>query len=254
MKKVSVLVMLFVAVFTRSEGQSMLKVRLKDNTQQITVAVDGRYFNKRGTSITVGDLPYGTHNLKIYAVVYNRRGRGHEELVYNDAVKTYNGMLSTLIFDLATGNRELQETEMGSYVASHSLPVPPPPANTNAEDNTQDNTVYDDNNSSSGPVATPVAMGTLTDEKAQSLKTKVAAKATDTQKMTVLKDELKNEKISTVQVADMMDWFSFEASKLDFAKWAYSITEDKEYYSDLIAKFTYKNYQEDLDKFIKGKP
>ena len=250
MKKVFVLVMVLITGLTRSEGQSMLKVRLKDNTQQITVAVDGRYFNKRGTSITVGDLPYGNHNLKIYAVIYNRRGRAREELVFDDAVKTYNGMLSTIIFDMETGSKDLQETEMSTYVANHSLPVQQPANNTdNAQ---QDNTAYDDNNTSS-PVAIPVAMGTLTDEKTQAIKTKVAAKATDTQKMTVLKDELKNEKISTVQVADMMDWFSFEASKLDFAKWAYSITADKEYYSDLEAKFTYKNYQEDLDKFIKAK-
>jgi Domain of unknown function (DUF4476) len=68
--------------------------------------------------------------------------------------------------------------------------------------------------------------------------------------MNLLKDELKNDKITTYQVSNIMDWFSFETSKVDFAKWAYNITLDKKYYRDLENKFSYKSYQDDLDKFI----
>ncbi|MCW3120654.1 MAG: hypothetical protein JWQ38_146 [Flavipsychrobacter sp.] len=262
MKKLFFLLVIIIFVsFTKSMAQSMLKVRLKDNTQQISVAVDNRFFNKRGTSITVGDLPYGSHNLKIYSVVYNRRGKGREELVYEGNVKTYNGMISTFIFDTETGSNSMQEMEMSAYKAEHPIPGAGQydtrsnnyDTRNNNDQNNQDNSVADNSVNSSLPVASPMATGTLTDDKTTTLKKKVAEKTTDTQKMGLLKDELKKEQITTAQVADIMDWLAFEASKVDFAKWAYDITVDKEYYTDLENKFTYKNSQDDLDKFIKSK-
>ena len=69
--------------------------------------------------------------------------------------------------------------------------------------------------------------------------------------MNTLKDGLNGEKITTDQVSVMMDWFNFEATKVDFAKWAYPNTVDKENFISLENKFSYKNYQDDLDKFIK---
>jgi len=71
--------------------------------------------------------------------------------------------------------------------------------------------------------------------------------------MKVLKDALANETFVTYQVGNMMDWFSFESSKVDFAEWAYTKTVDKENFTDLENKLTYKNYRDDLDKFIKSK-
>ena len=48
----------------------------------------------------------------------------------------------------------------------------------------------------------------------------------------------------------MMDLFTFEATKVEFAKWAYQITVDTEYFIDLESKFAYKTSQDDLDKFL----
>ena len=273
MKKLFVVLLFLASGITKSMGQSMLKVGLRDNTTQISVSVDNRYFNKKGTSITVGELPFGRHSLKIYTLVYDRRGRGHEDVIYEGTVKTYNGMITILVFDPTTEATDLQETEIDVYMASH------PASNrgrfsgtsqgdydsqyskngtdNNGMNNSNQNNATNNNKAieeSSAPVAIPIAaekLGTLTDTKTEDLKKKVAAKATDTQKMTLLKDELKNEKVTTNQVADIMDWLTFDASKVEFAKWAYSITADKEYFSDLESKFSYKTSQDDLDKFIK---
>jgi hypothetical protein len=96
------------------------------------------------------------------------------------------------------------------------------------------------------------AQGTVTDAKMDDLKTSVAAKATDIEKTKLLKEELKNDKITTAQAGIIMDWFIFESSKVDFAKWAYNITVDKDYFPDLENKFQYKASQDDLDQFIKS--
>lgn len=261
MKKLLFVLMIIAAGGTRSTAQSMLKVGLRDNTTQISVSLDDRHFNKRGTSITVGDLPYGVHYVKIFALEYDQRGRGFEEVIYKGRVKTYNGMITLLTFDPVADQASLQEMEIGAYTATHSSStngkfsgdVPSeqaaPVADVNM-DNTQNGT-----NADGSPVASPIGpekFGTLTDAKLNEIKKKVAAKPTDTQKMTILKDGVKDEKVTTNQVGDMMDWFIFESSKVEFAKLVYASTVDKEYFFDLATKFAYKASQEDLDKFLQG--
>ena len=239
MKKL-LIILITIVCFANAEGQSMVRVHLTDNTP-INVAIDGRYFNKRGTGVTVGDLPPGRHRLQIYAVSQNRSGKAFEEVIYEGKVKTFNGMVTLFTYDPASGGVDIQEQDINAY--SSNLP----PA-THGQ--------YDNNGNDAASYASPVApgkSGTLTDTKIDMLKTKVTAKNTDTEKMKILKDGLKDEKMTTNQVGVMMDWLGFESSKVDFAKWAFDNTIDNEYFTDLDAKFTYKNYQDDLDKFIQSK-
>ncbi len=251
MKKL-LIVLLIIAGATISEAQTMLRVHLTDNTA-VNVAVDGRYFNKRGTGVTVGDLPPGRHMLQIYAASQDRRGRTFQEVIYEGKVKTYNGMITLFTYDPASDGIDVQEQEISAY--SSNLP-PAAQGQGQYQDNGNNGYVNNDNGNDVQPNISPVApekLGTLTDTKVDALKTNVASKNTDTEKMKLLKDGLKDEKMTTAQVGAMMDWFGFESSKVDFAEWAYSNTVDNEYFSDLDAKFTYKNYQDDLDKFIQSK-
>lgn len=222
----------------------MLRVQLADNSP-FTISVDNRYFNNRGTSITVGDLPRGRHRLQIFSYKEGRRGRGYEDEIYSGIVKTHDGMITMFGFDPYSGGTQVSEQPMGEY--SQGLPPQAGDQQQPPADNYQ--------NQSSQPVASPAPqkMGSLTDAKIDQLKTNVASKKTDTEKMNLLKDQLKNEQLTTNNVADIMDWFSFESTKVDFAKWAYNITIDREYYTDLENKFTYKNYMDDLDKFIRSR-
>ncbi len=274
---------LMAAAAIKCDAQSMLRVSLRDNTQ-ISVSVDERHFRKHGTSVTVGELPYGGHSLKIYAYLYDRWGRRTESLIYSGRITTYNGMVSVLVFDPRNGSREIKEVDIDEYMASHPSSntgrmggVPgdydsrfskgqdmndPYGARRNSgqepyndvRDNGVTNSNSNDNGLSSTPAASPVSqekIGTMTGEKMNGLKTKVSAKTTDTQKLALLKEELKDEKLNTDDIADMMDWFSFEASKVEFAKWAYPQVVDKEYYGDLDGKFSYKSSQDDFNNFLK---
>ena len=257
MKNIFLISALLVIGITCASAQSMLKVRLADNSK-LNVEVDGRYFNKTGTSVTVGDLPPGRHRFAIYTLVQDRRGRGRQESVYSGKVVTHGGYVTVFTYDPNTGETNVQELDINSYQQN----MPPqangsggydqrntPQVNNNNNDYGNDNKYVNP----SSPVASPVpadAIGTLTDDKINVLKTKVAAKKTDTEKMNVLKDDLKDEKITTDQVALIMDWFNFESTKVDFAKWAYANTVDKENFANLDSKLSYKNYEDDLNKFI----
>ena len=264
MKKIIILIALVMLGIAGANAQSMLKVRLADGSR-INISLNGRYFNKQGQTITVGDLPPGRQHLKIFRIAQNRWGRGYEELVYQGPVRTNYGMVTVFEYDPYTRMTDVQELEMNRN-------TPPPshmngePGNTaNMENNGRgitDNIPQNEANAVQAPLppgtpaASPIAegkTGSLTETKLQKLKSKTEAKATDTEKMKVLKDGLKNEQITTYDVSLMMDWFLFESSKVDFAAWAYNITVDHELYQDLDAKLKNNSSKGDLDNFIKSK-
>jgi hypothetical protein len=255
-------------------------VHLTDNSP-ITVSVDGRYFNKRGTSVTVGDLPPGTHTLRIYGG-RSAYGRGGSELVYKGRIPTAMGQKTDFMYDPYSGNGTARNEEIGSYnngQANGSNYHSNEPdrsgddvyGRSNSNNNNTDNNSYAPqnnagdippttttppaNNNSDMPVASPVIVdeGSMTTGRTSKLKSKVTSKKTDTEKLKVLKEELKNERVTTYQVSVMMDWLSFESSRLDFAKWAYDITGDKEAYSGLGAKFSYKESEKELNDFLQTK-
>lgn len=260
MNRIAVILMILLPGFTNASAQSMLRVRLADNSQ-LNVSVDNRYFNKRGTAITVGELPYGRHKLRIFQHTEGRRGRGYEEEIFSGNVVTYEGMITLFVYDPNSRETDVSEQDIDKYTANH------PPAHESDRFNEQypdngnrrvvnENDNYGSPKPSDGPVASPVPpekMSTVTDAKMIDLKTKSDARKTDIDRMNMLKQELKSEKVAVSQVGAMMDWFNFESSKVEFAKWAFDYTIDKEYFIDLVGKLSYKNYQDELQGFIKGK-
>jgi hypothetical protein len=262
MKSIS-LCLLCAAAFSgfQSEAQSMLRVHLSDN-DPITVSVDGRYFNRRGSSVTVGDLPYGNHTLKIFGMTRYYRGHRTLQQIYSGRVRTYQGMITQFEYDPSSGTvrTEDQDIQRDNHSrGSAQAETYPERSNSNpsyTRENTQAATEPQEARPSSAPVASPVPAGdltTLTDAKMSKLKSKADGKSNDTEKLNAIKEGLKNEKLSTYQVSEIMDWLSFENSKVAFAKWAYDKTSDREYYSDLNQKISNQAYQDELTEFIKLK-
>lgn len=58
--------------------------------------------------------------------------------------------------------------------------------------------------------------------------------------------------LSTSQIKEVMSIFSFEASKLDFAKWAYSRCVDKDNYFILNSALTYSSSKTELNQYVAG--
>jgi hypothetical protein len=95
-----------------------------------------------------------------------------------------------------------------------------------------------------------VPSSSLTAAKVDNLKVKADSKLTDTQKLKVIEAGLANETMSTNQVKIMMNWLTFENSKLLFAKWAYPNTVDQQNFRRLEGQFIYENSRAELDGFI----
>lgn len=269
-----------------TDAQSMMRVRLTDRSP-ITISVDGRYFNRRGTSVTVGDLPYGNHTVKIFGTSrYRYRGNQSLEVIYTTRIRTYDGMMTEVEYDPYSQSTTVTEHDLqpeGNYgddyssrnrrqitddvydngrpstgTASSRVPVRPedmaplPPREQRPKVAAREDELPE---GTSTPPPTPAtnAAGSLTDTKMSKMKTKVNTKKTDSDKLNLLKDDLKNETVTTYQVSEIMDWFSFEESKVSFAKWAYEKTTDKEYYSDLAGKLDMAGSRDELKQFIQLK-
>ena len=236
MKKLLIFFVALATGITTSFAQSMLKVSMTDRSV-INVSVDGRYFNKSGQSVTVGDLPSGKHYIQIFTTSEDRRGRARQEIVYDGKVKTSQGLITVFVYDPNSGQADIQQQDMSTY-------VPPVDNNPAVNGNYSNNGSYNN-----APV---VPQSSLTNDKINSVKDEVAAKNSDTQKMNVLKDELKGETYTTDQVSNIMGWFIFESSKVDFAEWAFPNTVDKGNFHNLDNQFQYKESQDNLDKFLQA--
>ena len=275
MKKLLAVLIFIGTGITGAMAQSYIKVNMTDGSP-LNVSVDGRYFNKRGTSVTVGDLPPGKHFLQIYTMRSDRRGRGREDVIYEGKIKTFNGGVTLVSYDPNSGEVMTYQQDASTYsFPAQQAAQPqgdqqygnggpqgnqPPPGSGYRRNNRfqQDNGQYNNDNgqqynNGNGQTASPVQTGSLTEDKITQLKAKVQDAKTDVGITNLLKAALESEPMTTFQVSELMDLLSFESSKVDLAEWAYPKVTDKDFFGDLKNKLTYKNYQEDLDKFIKSK-
>ncbi len=270
MKKLLVVILSFFVSMNCVLAQTLLRVRLADDSR-FNISVNGRHFNKQGTSITVGDLPPGKHFLKIYSVAYDRWGSAYDRVIYQGSVVTNYRMITQFVYDPYTRRVNIKDIPSGE----NGGPVPDyqnPDNNqyrayydngsgkkySQKEQDNSDNSAppvaNDAGNSASGvPAASPVPAGTFADTELEKLKARTDAKNTDTDKLKLVKEALKKETVTTFQVSAIMDWFLFESTKLEFAKWAYNITTDQDFYGDLSSKFDYKSSKEELEQFIKSR-
>ena len=253
------LLCVFCATTQQMTAQSMLKVRVADN-RPINVWLDGRYFTKRGTSVTVGDLPAGQHMLKIYSVAKTRYGKAYQEVIFHGKVNTYRDMITKVYYDPYSNEVDANDENIASYMQDHPQTTLGEWRGEDGGDREPYNGTRDKTGSSitagNSPLASPVSSdraGSLTEIRIDKLKKKVDAKKVDTEKMNELKDALKNETYTTGQVGVMMEWFGFESSKVDFAEWAYPNTVDKEIFGDLISMLKFEKYQNELEQFVKDK-
>jgi hypothetical protein len=84
----------------------------------------------------------------------------------------------------------------------------------------------------------------------ESFKGSLASKSFEDSKMTMAKQVLNNNCLTSAQVREVMALFSFEATKLDFAKYAYGHTYDLGNYFKVNDAFGYESSIEELNEYI----
>lgn len=83
-------------------------------------------------------------------------------------------------------------------------------------------------------------------------KKSISSKSFEDSKITMAKQIIKANCLSTMQVKEIMMLFSFEETKLDLAKFAYNRTTDTNNYYKLNDAFTFETSIEELDKYVES--
>ncbi|HNU48107.1 MAG TPA: DUF4476 domain-containing protein [Bacteroidia bacterium] len=101
-----------------------------------------------------------------------------------------------------------------------------------------------------GPYGCPVPMAP---QDFSDLKQSISSKSFEDSKMTIAKQVLRNNCLFTSQVKELMGLFTFEESKLDFAKYAYDFTYDIGNYFKVNDMFTFESSIDDLNNYINSR-
>lgn len=80
----------------------------------------------------------------------------------------------------------------------------------------------------------------------------IDSKSFESTKLEIAKQALQRYHFNSQQVAEMMKLFTFESSKLDFAKAAYSKTVDKNRYFIINDEFTFSSSISELNRYIEN--
>ncbi|MCX6291485.1 MAG: DUF4476 domain-containing protein [Bacteroidetes bacterium] len=131
-------------------------------------------------------------------------------------------------------------TTVTSSSTTTNAPPPPPPAPVRV--------VYVDGYN--GSVGCPIPMSS---SEFQSFKSSVQSKSFEDSKLTIAKQVLNNNCLTSAQVREVMKVFTFEETRLDFAKYAYGHTYDINNYYKVNDAFTFESSIEELNTYINGR-
>ena len=219
----------------------------------IKVYVDGSTGSNPPTvGVTVTGITPGRHHLKVVEIYNDRYGERIRRTVYNGNV------------DVRPSMHMDARVDEGRGVAIHDTHVPcgeqynaPPQGNDQRQG---DNQQYYGNNdqpvaTNTAPIAPPVAAlpPHLSDGDFQQVVGTLSASPYETKRLDTLKTVIGTSQLSTDQVSQIMQLFSFESNKLEVAKMLYDHTVDKQNYSSLSANFNFDSNKEAFKKFLAGR-
>ncbi len=108
---------------------------------------------------------------------------------------------------------------------------------------------YQNNNYGYGNYYPPVIYG-MSQIDFSALKNSVNAQSFDSSKLTIAKQGVANNNLTSAQVKELLGLFTFESSKLDLAKFAYGHTIDRNNYYQVNDAFTFSSSVDELSGYI----
>ncbi len=240
MKRILLLTLLLactVSVF--AQRVASLRIKLSTN-QRLAVSVDDRYYERQGTSITIGEVPAGRHYLKVYNYHVSRSGNTRPNMVYSgyvDLKPDSRNMAVVNPFQRKMTMRTTQTFDRNDNDVYEDWNDRRDNRRNDRDDRYNDrNDRYNDN--------------TILNQEVSELSTRVQDRSMDGDKLKLVKSVLTDRTYYTEQLRTMLGWFSFESTKLEFAKWAYDNAIDKENYWKLEDVFSFSSSKSELTEYV----
>ncbi|HET8573072.1 MAG TPA: DUF4476 domain-containing protein [Edaphocola sp.] len=235
------LILLFCAsVGFAQSRRSTIRFSLSDGSR-IAVAMNGRYFDKTGRGLTVGDVPGRKLDVKIYRYrPYARRSGGKATLVFSGKIKIEKGGTYDAVVDAQTGQLYLTEVNNLDNIVGK---LPPPEANQPVDET---------------PGITESAMPHVpaagSSPALQQLKTKMYGQISDAKKLkTALHFLQKQNSLNAEDLRLICSWLLFDDNRLSFVRQAYDKVSDKENLGSVRSVFTETANQQAFDRMLKEK-
>lgn len=233
----------FSAFAQRPRGE--LRVRLVDGAP-LSVVINGRDYDRRGSSITIGDLPRGKHRIQVFAM----RGKRlqNPEPVYSGRVRVDENAVTYMTVDATRHSARVQTRAAGDIV---------PWGDDAADSRYRGGRVDEAGNLSDNGTTRYNSRGSLpwfNDADMEDLRTRVAGRTTDGDKLQTIRTAIAGKRYSTTQVRAMAGMLSFESTKLDLAKQAYDGVSDPKDYWKLEDIFTFDASKKELQEYMAQRP
>lgn len=263
MKKISTLgfgILLSFASFANF-APNRLTVSAEDNAS-IKVTVDGSRFDQQNSNSTVFEnLNPGYHSVKVYQLQDRRGwfGRGRTDdycLVYTTSVNI-KPLFETSIVVNKFGRAYIDEQPMRGGFNNRGWD------NDNRKDNDwgygNDNGRHNDdygkdnngrNNSYNNNRNDYDQL--MNNDDFFAIKRMLERESFDNTRLVIAKHIVDVNTLSSIQVKEMAQFFSFDDSKLDFVKYAYNKTIDKNNYTVVFNVFSYSSSKEQLMDYIRS--
>jgi hypothetical protein len=227
----------FCLIIASNIEAAVVKIR-EANGRRIVLTINGKKFPQIGRVITINNMPKGMAFLKVYSYKQNGNGMANANLlyagklmvrsnyIYRCTVDGYNGLdVQEFCYTMQNGSYNYNNgtsTQWGDYDANDD------DWNDNVWDGHPHNHPFNNgngnwgNNSGNGGFGNNGnGFGNLQPMSANAFnafKNSLRNSNFDTGRLTILKAQLTNTRITASQLRELVELFSFESSKLDAAK------------------------------------
>ncbi len=250
MKQLLLFVLVVTGLSTARAGHNTSELCLTlDNNAPFMVSLDGANFFQPLHAYSFPNLNAGSHQLKVWKVI---PGSWHcapvKQLVFNGCIS------------LPAGKRvDASITCYGTYFVNSMSPLFPPPVPVccawhgqyggACQSNGWNDDDYEDHMGGGygnyGGYKMPMSPQSF-----QGLKQTIMNQSFDQSKLSVARQALMGNYLSSAQVSEIMDLMTFENTKLEFAKSAYGKTVDQNNYFLVNNSFTFKSSVDELNEYI----
>jgi Domain of unknown function (DUF4476) len=244
MKKIFTLLtasFLSVSVFAIGRNYNKLTISFAGSNAKVTVD-DRLYTSLNSNSVSINDLWEGYHTIKVFKTERNNRGRAWgEQVIYAASVFVKPGYHVDVLVN-RFGKALIDERNMNDrdYFDDEE--------DYNYRDNRRDDDYrYNRNNRKEEARFYPP----MNNEMFARAKQSVQTENFDNSKLSMAKQILDNNSITALQVKQLAETFSFNGYKLDFAKYAYDRTIDKQNYFLVYDVFSMGTNKNELAEYIR---
>jgi hypothetical protein len=210
----------------------------------VKVAVDGRRYDDGDQTTVINNLRPGYHTVKITRTRKTRRGGwwNNDETIYSNSVYVKPQTFVDITinrFGKAFVDEQLQDRN-GRWNDDND------DERWNNDDRNRDDD-WRNNGDRNGGYNNGMRKETF-----DALKQTLRNEPFDDKKLSIAKQVVRDNYISSAQVKELLQQFAFENNKLDFAKYAYQYVSDRGNYFIVYDAFTFSNSKDELARYIQN--